>query len=294
VSISGVTRRTGRIVTLGDALVDVVVEADRPPVVDDDVPARIRLAVGGQAANVASWTAYLGAPAAVITVLGVDPAGEMVRGLLHARGVAVLGRTDQPATGTVVSLVSTDGRRTMLSDREPGAPLRGADLQADWFLGAAWLHISGYALFGPGDPEAALAAASLAHRAGTSVSVDLSAATLLADLGLAGVRARLQATRADVVFGNEAEVDAAGPLEVATYVVKHGGQGCRVVTGADTVRVAAAPATVRDTTGAGDAFAAGWLIGGPDLAARTAATCVERPGAMPPLGHDPQRGAPEG
>jgi sugar/nucleoside kinase (ribokinase family) len=274
----------GRVVTLGDALVDVIVETDRGEVPDDDVEAEIRIGPGGQAANVAAWVVHLGVAAALITVLGADPAGRLVRDGLEGRGVEVHG-PETTATGTVVSLVSSDGRRTMLSDRRPDRGLRAVDLDAAWFAGAGWLHLSGYALLGPADTEAAQAAAALAQRAGARISVDLSAATLVSACGADRARALLRAVRPQVVFGNELEFEALGGLEGPTLVVKRGAQGCRVVAAGRTHDVPAAPpVAVRDTTGAGDAFAAGWLVGGADLAVATAAVCVARAGAMPPAG----------
>jgi ribokinase len=82
--------------------------------------------------------------------------------------------------------------------------------------------------------------------------------------------------RPEVVFANEAEADLLGPLDGTTVVV-HGGSGCRV----GDESFAALPVDVVDTTGAGDAFAAGYLLGGPQLGLEAAARCVARMGAMP-------------
>ena len=66
-----------------------------------------------------------------------------------------------------------------------------------------------------------------------------------------------------------------------TVVVKRGANGCVVRRGSKAREYPAEPATVVDATGAGDAFAAGFLAGGPELAVRTAARCVSQMGAMP-------------
>ena len=79
------------------------------------------------------------------------------------------------------------------------------------------------------------------------------------------------------MFANEGELAAIGGEVPGTLVLKRGADGFRV-DGAD---YAAAPAEVVDTTGAGDALAAGYLVGGPELAARAAARCVANLGAMP-------------
>jgi ribokinase len=92
------------------------------------------------------------------------------------------------------------------------------------------------------------------------------------------VRARVEALSPHAVFANEAEEEiVGGPIGDATWIVKLGARGARV--GGETWP--ARPAEVVDTTGAGDAFAAGWLVGGIDLALEAAARCVARLGSMP-------------
>ena len=83
----------------------------------------------------------------------------------------------------------------------------------------------------------------------------------------------------DVVFANEEEDEIfGGPLPGATWILKRGVHGFSF--GGDE-RPALAVAEVVDTTGAGDALAAGWIVGGPDLALEAAARCVQRTGSMP-------------
>jgi sugar/nucleoside kinase (ribokinase family) len=271
------------VVTLGDAVLDVVGETSRPLVLDDDVEARVRLVAGGQAANVAAWCAYLGTPAGVITVVGDDPPGQVVRHTLAARGVTVLGPASGGPTGVIVSISSADGNRTMLSDRGVSASLRPHHLRAEWFAGAQWLHLSGYSLFGSAGPDTALAAARLAVGAGARVSVDLSAATTIMTIGPARARQLVAQVAPQLVFANEAEATAIGEIPVPVLVVKRGAGGCAVISGGTRVELPVAHCDeVRDTTGAGDAFAAGWLTGGTQAAQQAARLCISRAGAMPP------------
>ena len=81
----------------------------------------------------------------------------------------------------------------------------------------------------------------------------------------------------DVVFGNEREWDAIGDVDTRVRVVKRGALGIVV----DGEEHAAVPADAVDSTGAGDALAAGFIVGGARLALETAARCVARIGAMP-------------
>ena len=121
-------------------------------------------------------------------------------------------------------------------------------------------------------PTAATRAAELARRHGARISVDLSTWTLVDD----AFRERIRSIAPDVVFANEPESDALGAL-AATWVVKRGAQGIVV----DGRAYPAVAVTAVDATGAGDALAAGFLVGGPELGLAAAARCCAKLGAMP-------------
>jgi sugar/nucleoside kinase (ribokinase family) len=89
----------------------------------------------------------------------------------------------------------------------------------------------------------------------------------------------VRAAAPDIVFANDEEVHEVGAeLVEALWIVKHGARGCSF--GGDE-RTALPVREVLDSTGAGDALAAGWIVGGPDLALEAAARCVQQVGAMP-------------
>ena len=266
------------IVTLGDLLLDVIVRLSQPLAEGADADAVTRLGPGGQAANVAAWVAELGGPAGpaarFVGKTADDEAGRTARDALARYGVDVRGPVVEGRTGTVVSLVDVDGSRTMASDRGVSPDLRAGELDAAWLDGCAHLHLPGYSLLRSPIDEAALRAAELAPR----VSVDLSSWSAIRDFGPERFRERLQSLRPAIVFANEDEERIlGGPLDGCVWILKRGPGGARF--GAD--ERAALPAEVVDTTGAGDALAAGYLVGGPELAMRAAARCVARLGSMP-------------
>jgi len=268
------------IATLGDALLDVIVRLDEPLAAGADALARTQTAVGGQAANVAAWVVALGDESRCVAKRGADLAGQVVSAELEARGVELVGPVEG-ANGIVVSLVGVDGERTMASDRGVAPTLSAEELDPEWFA-CDCLHISGYSLMASPIDGAALRAAGLARERGARVSVDLSAWTRIREHGPTRFREQLEQLAPDVLFANEAEWEIVGAAYglAPTAVVKRGARGLLVL-GEERVELPARDGEVVDATGAGDALAAGFLVGGPELGLETAARCVAQVGAMP-------------
>jgi sugar/nucleoside kinase (ribokinase family) len=263
---------------LGDATLDVTVLLGSPLAAGGDAEAEIHLSAGGQAANVAAWAAALRAEARLVCKRGDDTAGRLVTAELEERGVLVFGPAEG-RNGVVCVLVGPDGERSMAPDRGVAAELRAEEVDPLWLDGCDHLFVSGYALFQEPARGAALRAAGLAHEAGTGVSLDLSSWSALEAAGVRDVREAVALLAPEVVFANEEEERAFGDVfGGAISIVKRGARGC---TFDGVAWPAHAVDRVVDSTGAGDALAAGWIVGGPELALETAARCVERVGAMP-------------
>ena len=263
--------------TLGDLTLDVVVRLGGPIAAGGDVDAEIRIGPGGQAANVAAWVAALGADARCVGRTGADDAGELVRSKLAALGVESVGPVGG-RNGTICSLVTAAGERSMASDRGTARELHADDVDPGR-LACDHLHVSGYALMTEPVRSAALHAVELARAHRARVSVDLSSWSAIRDSGEDAFREAVRTAAPDVVFANEDEAHLITPSHVdAVWIVKRGARGCSF----DGVEREAHPVErVLDSTGAGDALAAGWIIGGPDLALEAAARCVQQVGAMP-------------
>ena len=287
---------------VGDLLYDLLAKAAGGIVLGTDTFVPIRVSAGGSGANAAAWLAHSGVETGFVGRVGDDVFGRFLEEEMGRAGVASrLARDGSLGTGKVFVLVDGAGERTMITDRGASEALNPGDLPQDLFFAGGHLHLSGYTLSGGSRRETATMALRLARDAGMTVSVDPSSVPLLESVG---PERFLGWTRgADLLFPNLAEGETlTGERDpdlilerllpyYPAVVLKLGPEGAAYADGkGDPPRVPATPARVEDTTGAGDAFCAGflaaWLAGGsPAEALRrgagVAARAVERVGARP-------------
>lgn len=226
-----------------------------------DNAARITRSRGGSGANVAAAAARV-VPTRFIGRVGADARGDWLVETLAEAGVEV--RVQRGGTsGTVIVLVDADGERTFVTDRGAAADLE--PIEADWLDGVECLHLPLYGLVDAGSRGACVAAAAEARRRGALVSVDLSSVAAIRAVGVTGLHALLAELHAEVVLANAAEaqcaaLDAFTPAAGVAVVIKHGADPVELRLDGRRVELPVPPiADVRDTTGAGDAFAAGYL-----------------------------------
>jgi sugar/nucleoside kinase (ribokinase family) len=251
--------------TLGDLVEDIAVKLGGPVNLASDTEATIRRRRGGSAANTAVAVRRAGGAARFIGQVGDDAIGGALVAELHADGVDVVGAR-RGRTGTIVVLVDHVGERTMLTDRAACADL--ADPDPAWLDGLQVLHVPTYSLVGGHLAETAVTLVNWAHERGIIVSIDASSAAVLEAQGPARMRNLLWSLQPHVLLCNELEADVlarAGGVDgiaTAATVVKQGANPALVsVPGEGVVEVAVpALAGFTDTTGAGDAFAAGFLL----------------------------------
>jgi sugar/nucleoside kinase (ribokinase family) len=256
---------------MGDLMLDVVVSPGRPLETGTDVPGHISLRQGGSAATAARWLARLGAKTTLITAVGRDAAGRALVAAVRSDGVVMqVLRVTGERTGRIAVIVG-GGERSFVADRGAADQLRAADLKADWFAGAALLHLPAYSLVAALGP-AARRGIELARAAGAIVSVDLASVGPLMEGGRRSAVAMVKETSPDLLLATFAEAEALlgrhapdGLLDLAPVaVVKRGPRGATVLAreGDDHVRfeVATERLLAADTTGAGDAFDAGFIV----------------------------------
>ncbi len=266
-------RRPPRIVVLGDLVLDVVVAPARPLEAGTDVAGRIAFVQGGSAANAARWLGRLGARSTLICAVGRDAAGRALVDAVRGDGVTVrASRVAGARTGRIGVFVEPDGERSFVADRGAADLLSPGDLKAAWFENADALHLPVYSLLGSPLGDAGHRAIELARAAGAAVSVDLASIGPLMARGRLAARELVGGATPDVVFATSSEAGALlggaaveGLLDLAAIaVVKRGSKGATVLardaTGRLRFEVATRALTATDTTGAGDAFDAGFLV----------------------------------
>jgi len=271
--------RGARLVVAGDLMVDIVAALPGELARGSDTPARIAQHQGGSGANVAAWLAFAGARVTFAGRAGADPLGDAALAALDGVSLAVERDPERP-TGTCIVLVHPGGERTMVPDAGANDALELRELPD-----GEHLHLTGYGLLRPGSRPAMLRALGLARERGLAISVDpSSAAPLAAEPAflewVAGAALLLPNADEARVLTGEADAEraaralAGGAREV---VVTCGAAGAVWSDGKRALRCAAEPAEVVDTTGAGDAFAAGLLAAraaGAEPAEQLAAGCA--------------------
>jgi ribokinase len=254
---------------VGDASLDIVVAQSGPRREGSDVPAKIRIGPGGQAANVAVRLARQGAEAALVAPMADDAAGRLLGEALLAEHVS-LRTLPASRTAAVIALLDAVGERTMLSDRQTLDPAGLAPL----LEGLDWIHCSGYPLL---DDRTGDELAELLGQRKPKVRLSIAGGSVPPNPArVSRFRARLAQARPDLVIMSGEEADAllagrparalaaAAALQTlaAVVIVTVGADGSGAV--AEGLRLEAAapqlPGPMLDATGSGDAFAAALLV----------------------------------
>ena len=281
------------VVGIGNAIVDVVAEADDALLAEEGLPkgsmtlidaaradtlrARMGPAVevsGGSAANTMVGVARLGGAAGYVGKVRDDTAGAVFRRDIEAAGVsfATPAATEGAATARCLIFVTRDAQRTMNTHLGACVELGPADIDPDFIASAGLLYMEGYLWDPPAAKEAFRKALGIAHAAGGRVCLSLSD-SFCVDRHRAELR-DLVAAHIDVLFANEDEAMAlyevrdfdaalsAASADCAVAAITRSAKGS-VVAGEGTIHtIEAAPiARLVDTTGAGDLYAAGFLAG---------------------------------
>lgn len=263
---------------VGDLVLDIVVRPDRAPVKGTDVGGSIGFRAGGSAANTCRAFAHAGGAATFIGAVGDDLWGRRLATALRRDGVTVRAARVAAPTARLVALIDRKGERSFVTQRGAADRLSAAHVRRAWPASVDVLHLPAYSLLAEPLATAARTALARARAAGALISIDLASHQPLLGAGRRAAFELLTDSGAQVVLANADEVaalvgrsDSRRLLRFApVLVIKEGAAGCRLLwraggpqapAGADVLEldVATKPIEAADTTGAGDAFDAGFL-----------------------------------
>lgn len=281
-------------------MLDVTVLLNQPIVEGLESRAKISTQGGGAAANVASWLAFNKTPSYLVVRIGDDSAGQTLITELETYGVEHSSRViPNMNSGVVIVIVGREGERTMFPDSGANSGLGLSDLPDLSQFSAVYL--SAYSLINTQSRTGVLEIIDAIKAAGLRIILDPATVGVLIEVGVSAASEWLDfidtiilnEEESHFLTGKENPVEAAAKLleRVNTVVIKRGSNGALgQARGGQLIQVEAKRTTVVNTTGAGDAFAAGfisiWADNGPlidalESGADLAAECVALVGARP-------------
>lgn len=249
-------------------MVDVIAQLKSEIHFGGDTRASISTHGGGAAANVATWLAHIGSSVHLTARVGKDAYGATILAELDSYGVEHQSLIVDGATGTVIILVSPDGERTMFPDWACNSTMDLADLPSE--LNFDMALFSGYPLIDPQSRASALQMIHHLRKSGIPIIFDPGTVGALKEVAMEEIRDWLSLMAGLIMNEEEAlfltqthdlQSALASLMEIVPLaVVKQGGDGAvGQIRGLAAIHVNAKPSSVIDTTGAGDAFAAGFL-----------------------------------
>jgi sugar/nucleoside kinase (ribokinase family) len=222
---------------------------------------------GGSAANTIHGLAMLDVKTGFIGSIGKDEVGDFFEKDMKYAGINTMLFRRNTVTGTAVAMISPDSERTFATHLGAAVELNADDLQPDNFNGYDILYLEGYLIF---NKPLVVAACQLAKEKKMKIALDLASYNVV-DTMLADFKEIIE-KYVDIVFANEEEAKSFTGLspeeallnlsqlcEIA--VVKVGSEGSWVKRGEEIIKIGTAQVNLKDTTGAGDLYASGFLYG---------------------------------
>jgi sugar/nucleoside kinase (ribokinase family) len=261
---------SARVLVVGDVMTDIIVRPEGPIVPGSDRRAEIRNRPGGSGANQAVWLGAAGADVLFAARVGADDR-VMYENYFRGLGVvpALAADKDLP-TGVLVTILDPSGERSFLTDRGANLNLGPDDLPETLLEGVGLVLVSGYSFFASGPRLAVQDLLRTARRKGVPIAIDPASVGFLDEVGphvfldWVGPAEWLFANESEAEFlSGEADFDAQMRKlgeQFVHVVIKRGQYGAALGGKDGVVHGRAAPIVkVVDTTGAGDAFAAGFV-----------------------------------
>jgi len=231
----------------------------------------LEVAVGGSGANSMIGISQLGGRSAFSGKIGRDEHGKLYREKLEALGVCDCLAEGEGATGSSLILVSEDGARTMNTFLGMSQELMNPDIDPDVIQSSKYLYLTGYLWDTESQKKAVLNALDEAKKRDVKVALSLSDPFCVTRHKEDFIN--LLKGYASMVFCNQEEAFTLLDTEITqqaaetlsdwteTVALTIGAYGALISHQGETCYIDPLPVRVEDTTGAGDAFAAGFLYG---------------------------------
>ena len=258
-----------QILCIGDAMLDVIVKMQGQMYLGSDTISQISTHGGGAAANTATWLASSGHKVFYVCRLGDDAAGRVIANEFDAWNIEYKPEfLKEHRTGIVVVLVDQNGERSMFPDRGANSGLSELDLPDLTRFSSVFL--SGYALFNPQSQAGVLRMINKMRESNLEIFFNPGSVGVMSNLGVDACRQRcklmdlliMNQAEAEFLTGNSDIEDALNELskDVETVVITTSSKGAIGKSrGQEIVNSPIQPITAIDSTGAGDAFAAGFI-----------------------------------
>jgi sugar/nucleoside kinase (ribokinase family) len=255
---------TVKIIFVGDVMQDILISHKEKIAFGSDTQANIKMQGGGSATNAAVWASTLNTEVGLVARIGDDNAGKIILEELNRPNLNLnLVKTENVSSGSCAILIDATGERTMFPDPGANIFLTSQDVPKEWFKQAEIIHISAYSLLRKNTKNAIGEIIEIAKDNGLKTSVDVASSQPLIDND--GFNALKELAPWDYLFANKDEAEVLGDIKKIkslskNLILKQGSKESLWIT--DNIEIKDIPEKVEvvDLIGAGDAFAAGFLV----------------------------------
>jgi sugar/nucleoside kinase (ribokinase family) len=255
---------TVKIIFVGDVMQDILISHKEKIAFGSDTQANIKMQGGGSATNAAVWASTLNTEVGLVARIGDDNAGKIILEELNRPNLNLnLINTENVSSGSCAILIDATGERTMFPDPGANIFLTSQDVPKDWFSQAEIIHISAYSLLRKNTKNAIGEIIKIAKDNGLKTSVDVASSQPLIDND--GFNALKELAPWDYLFANKDEAEVLGDItEIKSLcknlILKQGSKESLLITDNTEIKDIPEKVEVVDLIGAGDAFAAGFLV----------------------------------
>ena len=253
-----------KIIFVGDVMQDILISHKDEISFGSDTQANIKMQGGGSATNAAVWASTQNLEVGLVARIGDDQTGKIILQELNRPNLNLnLVKTENVASGSCAILIDATGERTMFPDPGANIFLTSEDVPKDWFNQAEIIHISAYSLLRKNTKNAIGEIIKIAKENGLKTSVDVASSQPLIDND--GFNALKELSPWDYLFANKDEAEVLGDVTkikslCQNLILKQGSKESLWITDNSEIKEVPEKVVVKDLIGAGDAFAAGFLV----------------------------------